>query len=122
MWQVDNNECLQFMSDSIVNATHMYIQQDQPVPSWVYNLTQPLQAEKIELVKVYGSPNVFSQFQPHVTLATDSKTPQQLFDVVSAMNISSCAFSTFMVGIGRTGPFGTVLRSGGDLADYNITK
>ncbi len=64
MWTVNNNECLQLTSDTIVNATYDLIVPNQPIPSWVYKLPEPERSEKIAMIKKYGSPNVFDQFQP----------------------------------------------------------
>jgi hypothetical protein len=44
---------------------------NQTIPDWVQHLPEPERSAKIAFIKQYGSPNVFSQFQPHVTLACD---------------------------------------------------
>jgi len=69
MWEADRIHCMQYFSDAIVNNTYEFIVPDQPVPSWVYQLPEPVRSEKLALFKKYGSPNVFSQFDPHITLA-----------------------------------------------------
>ena len=43
----------------------------QPAPGWVNSLPEPERTEKLNDIKKYGSPNVFGQFAPHVTLAWD---------------------------------------------------
>jgi hypothetical protein len=67
MMNVDVTSCLQLFSDTIVNASYHLAQPNQPVPEWVEALSEPQRSEKIRLVKVYGSPNVFSQFEAHVS-------------------------------------------------------
>src|SRR5262249_19221860 len=64
MWNVLDSECLQLMSDMVVEATYAFIVPNQTVPSWVYQLPEPERSEKIAYVQTYGSPNVFKQFQP----------------------------------------------------------
>eukprot|EP01102_Stenamoeba_stenopodia_P001180 TRINITY_DN11025_c0_g1_i1.p1 TRINITY_DN11025_c0_g1~~TRINITY_DN11025_c0_g1_i1.p1 ORF type:complete len:255 (-),score=48.40 TRINITY_DN11025_c0_g1_i1:122-886(-) len=107
MWNVNNTACLQRMSDLVVNSTYMYIVPNQTVPSWVYQLPEPERSEKIAYVQKYGSPNVFSQFQPHVTLAwDDTDNLQEVFDMLP---IKPITFLSPSVGIGNVGPYGTVL-------------
>eukprot|EP01132_Coremiostelium_polycephalum_P003594 gene3594-4476_t len=107
MWDVVNNECLQYMSDLIVNNTYQYIVPNQPIPSWVYSLPEPLRSEKIAMITKYGSPNVFSQFQPHVTLAWDSQ--DNLTNAFNQINIQPTTFVSPSIGIGNVGSYGTVL-------------
>ncbi len=38
MWNVLNTACLQFASDSIVNATYTLAVPNQPVPAWYVNV------------------------------------------------------------------------------------
>lgn len=64
MWMGPASPCLQLMSDSLVNATMQYIVPNQPIPSWINTLPEPLREEKIAMIEKYGSPNVFTQFQP----------------------------------------------------------
>lgn len=80
--------CLQFMSDAVVNATYVIAAflswklhtlcmyhlavPNQTIPIWVQHLPEPERSEKIAFIRQYGSPNVFTQFQPHVTLACDA--------------------------------------------------
>jgi hypothetical protein len=66
---VELSTCLQLLSDTLVHRTHHLITQPAPIPDWVYALKEPLRSRKIHLIQQYGSPNVFSEFQPHVTVA-----------------------------------------------------
>jgi hypothetical protein len=122
MANVTRSACLQEYSDLIVNATHQLSQPNQSVPSWVYNLPEPERREKIELVRRYGSPNVFAGFDPHVTLAWSNDTNA----VVSAISELRArwmpsAFSGELVAAGSTGHHGTVLQ-GRDVGVYNVSQ
>jgi len=117
MWNVINNQCLQSSSDVVVNATYDLAVPNQPVPDWVYKLPEPERSEKIEMIKLYGSPNVFSQFQPHVTLAYDNATADNFGVVFSELPSSPFTSISPMLGMGRVGNWGTVLR-GKDYADW----
>merc|ERR1711865_431882 len=66
MMNVSLSPCLQRYSDLIVNATYGYARPNQTAPGWVHTLPEPERSEKIAMSAKYGSPNVFSQFQPHV--------------------------------------------------------
>ena len=67
----------------------------------------------------YGSPNVFNQFAPHVSLAWSTDT-EAIADAVKALNVSTTVFAGEIVAMGSVGPHGTVLK-GKDLARFNIT-
>ncbi len=84
-----------------------------------YKLPEPLRTEKIEMIEKYGSPNVFSQFQPHVTLAYDNATADNFAAVFNAMPSSPLTVLSPTLGMGRVGNWGTVLR-GKDFADWPL--
>ncbi|KAM9973296.1 hypothetical protein ACTFIR_012672 [Dictyostelium discoideum] len=107
MWSVQNNQCLQYLSDLVVNNTFQYITPNQTIPDWVYSLPEPLRDEKIAMIKKYGSPNVFDQFQPHVTLAWDEI--DNLTIAFNQVDVQPTSFYSPSIGIGNTGPYGTVL-------------
>ncbi|EGC28475.1 hypothetical protein DICPUDRAFT_160097 [Dictyostelium purpureum] len=107
MWEVQNSPCLQFLSDLIVNNTYQYITPNQTIPDWVYQLPEPLRDEKIAMIKKYGSPNVYDQFQPHVTLAWDEVDNLTL--AFEQVGVQPTSFYSPSIGIGNTGPYGTVL-------------
>jgi hypothetical protein len=108
MWDVNVIPCLQEMSNSMVAALYRFITPNQPIPDWVLQLPEPMRSEKITLIKTYGSPNVFSQFQAHVTLAWDDK--ENMGPAFNALNLQPKTFVPTQVGIGQVGPHGTVLR------------
>eukprot|EP00761_Pharyngomonas_kirbyi_P006634 gb/GECH01006642.1/.p1 GENE.gb/GECH01006642.1/~~gb/GECH01006642.1/.p1 ORF type:complete len:281 (+),score=59.19 gb/GECH01006642.1/:1-843(+) len=122
MWSVVDTDCLQYMSNRIVNKTVSYAVFPQSVPEWVHSIPDnTTRQEKTHYVKKYGSPNVFDQFQPHVTLAHDSQTPKKLKETFEKVNISGCSFKVKTIGMGTVGPFGTVMR-GQDFKDFNLIK
>lgn len=122
LWKIPVVPCLQYWSDLIVNATFDLATPNQQVPSWVFSLPPDLQALKIAMVHQYGSPNVFSQFEPHVTIAADSATPQRLSDIVSSPAFPAVVAHPDVqdIAIGSAGPFGTVLR-GQNLGRWNLS-
>ena len=109
------------MSDRIVNATHRFAVPNQPVPSWVNGLPEPEKSEKIKAIQEYGSPNVFSQFAPHVTLAFDSAPADNLTAAFESLVVKDATCTPITVGLGSVGPHGTVLASK-DLADFAIPE
>ncbi|KYQ90872.1 hypothetical protein DLAC_07743 [Tieghemostelium lacteum] len=107
MWNATVLPCLQYLSDFVVNNTYQYITPNQSIPSWVYALPEPIRSEKIAMITKYGSPNVFSQFQPHITLAWDAI--DNLVNVFDTINIQPHQFYSPSIGIGNVGDYGTVL-------------
>lgn len=122
LWDVLPNTCLSLLSNQTVLALAQYIVPNQPVPEWVYDLPEPERSRKIELVKDYGSPNVFDQFQPHVTLAFDSNgsVPGSLFlGVMTSIPLPAVAPQTPVLALGAVGAHGTVIR-GKDYAAWPL--
>ena len=127
MLAVDLPACLQQMSDSVVTALAPYRVLNQTLPSWVPQLQNATErAEKERLFKLYGSPNVFSQFQPHITLAFDAQNPtthrlNSLFDSPELRHLASHPLTQDVdeIAMGTVGPHGTVLR-GKDLATFRV--
>lgn len=117
MWDVKLTACLQRWSDNLVSALQTYIVPNQPIPDWVLTLPEPIRTKKIDYIKRYGSPNVFDQFQPHVTLAFDH------FDAMrpafAALNLRPRSLKPVAIGVGKVGPHGTVLR-GQNLARFAL--
>jgi hypothetical protein len=112
LWNMQVSQCLQRLSDLVVRATYRYMVPDQPIPAWVESLPEPARSAKIQMIRLYGSPNVFSQFNPHVTLAFD--VADNLTEIFHQMPIpASFPFTVLEIGIGAVGPNGTVLRVGG---------
>lgn len=116
---VSLSTCLQFLSDAVVNATHMYAKANQSVPEWVRSLPEPERSEKIAMVEQYGSPNVFSQFMAHVSIGFGSNA-SAVDHGVDNLHFESTAMDIEALVIGLVGPHGTVLR-GHDLACLDLT-
>ena len=112
MLSVALTDCLQLLSDSVVNATSTFVTPEAKasVPSWIYDLPEDQQQAKVDMVHSFGSPNVFSAFQPHVTLLADAANTTELLSVASSNEVASLSSSVGLVGFGAVGPFGTVLK------------
>jgi len=96
LWWVEKSECLQLMSDRLVNRTQKYIDRKSRffIPDWVKNIPDEKTREaKIQMIKLYGSANVFSQFDPHVVLGYDLKTRFALRNIVSNLAVNPCSFN-----------------------------
>ena len=120
MLNVSLTSCLQRYSDTIVNATYQLSEPNQTAPSWVHSLPEPERDEKIHDIQAYGSPNVFSQFQPHVTLAWSSDT-EAIKKAAAALQFNSITFQSTVLGLGTVGSHGTVLQHQ-DYGVYNLTE
>ena len=122
MMNVTKTACLQGYSDTLVNATHEYSEPNQTAPGWVKNLPEPERSEALRDIAEYGSPNVFAQFAPHVSLAWSADAAAVAAAVQAlAPRWRPASFVGDVVAMGSVGPHGTVLR-GKDLATYNMTS
>jgi hypothetical protein len=115
MLSVTNTDCLQLMSDALVNATNQFVEPSAKdyIPSWIYDLPEDQQQAKIDMIHAYGSPNVFASFQPHVTLVADAANTTELAAVVdtwTCQHLEILSSPIQSVGFGSVGPFGTVLK------------
>jgi hypothetical protein len=117
MWGVAISPCLQLLSDAVVNATYEWHDYTMPVPAWVYNISDPAaRDEMIAYCKTYGSPGVFRQFSPHVTLAWDDVDDMRPLLALSYPRMKAVATT---IALGVVGPHGTVLR-GKDIKQWKI--
>lgn len=64
---LENNKNLQSLCDKICDKLKFLRVKSDYVPEWAKNMP-----EKVRCIKEYGSPNVFSQFDPHLTLLAKS--------------------------------------------------
>ena len=72
------------------------------MPTWVKNYPNKLTA-----FKRYGSPNVFQNFQPHLTLLANEKSPQlAVINKQIQANPSKAQGQIIGVGIGISNQFG----------------
>eukprot|EP01013_Petalomonas_cantuscygni_P038455 TRINITY_DN69596_c0_g1_i1.p1 TRINITY_DN69596_c0_g1~~TRINITY_DN69596_c0_g1_i1.p1 ORF type:complete len:295 (-),score=30.67 TRINITY_DN69596_c0_g1_i1:80-964(-) len=134
MWDVAASRCVRYLCDSIVNVTHTLITPNQTIPGWVQKLPEPERSAKVHMIRDYGSPNVFDQFFPHITVAFDDTTalpfalPAQgtrahpgraaadnLTAAVSSLPaglLDATRFYAPAVSVSLVGPHGTVPRDG----------
>lgn len=119
MLNVSLSPCLRHTADAVVNATHQLAVPNQTVPSWVYQLPEPERSEKVRDVQLYGSPNVYTQFEPHVTIGWDANATA-VAAAVATLRARPASFRAGSVAIGTSGPHGTVLRRR-DLAVFNLS-
>ena len=121
MYSVQNNHSLLSLSNAIVEKLHRFIYPHQPVPSWVYDLPEPSRSRKIEYVNKYGSPNIFDEFEPHMTVGYDVNDDNEeqrrniLWNVLSNddddnNDAMACKPESIgAIGIGVVGDWGTVV-------------
>ncbi len=64
---LENNKDLQSLCDEVTNRLAFLRAKSDYVPEWAKSMPA-----KVECIKKYGSPNVFSQFDPHLTLLAKS--------------------------------------------------
>lgn len=110
-WKVQNTPELQKISDLVVNATRQFIAPNQPIPGWVLSLPEPLRSIKIHYIQQYGSPNVFDQFVPHITILYDDADPHtNVVTAVNGLQPEERFAKLCILGVGSVGQAGTVLR------------
>eukprot|EP00656_Telonema_subtile_P035707 TRINITY_DN39667_c0_g1_i1.p1 TRINITY_DN39667_c0_g1~~TRINITY_DN39667_c0_g1_i1.p1 ORF type:complete len:250 (+),score=40.33 TRINITY_DN39667_c0_g1_i1:129-878(+) len=120
MLNVSLTPCLQRYSDLVVNATFQYAAPNQSAPAWVKTLPEPTRSEKLRDIALYGSPNVFSQFQPHVSFGWSANTSAVTEGVAALLeHWESASYNPELVAMGTVGPHGTVIR-GKDYANFTF--
>ena len=65
MLDAENNDTIQGLADEITVSLNKYRAKDEHVPDWAKSIP-----EKVKSFNLYGSPNVFTSFDPHITLLT----------------------------------------------------
>ena len=81
-------------------------------------LPEPTKSEKEADIIIYGSPNVFTQFEPHVTVGYDC-TACVSEALAGYAPPSVLPFVPTVLGMGTVGDYGTVMR-GEDMADFEL--
>ena len=109
MYGIENTVALKSLSNSIVLALYKYREPGQLVPDWVYNLPEPTRSKKIGYVQKYGSPNVFDEFDPHVTVGYDEIVPSDERRRVLEQYWGCLDDLTLNIGVGIVGSHGTVV-------------
>ena len=117
-WPVQPSDCLQVLSDSIVDELYKFIKRPPIVPEWVWALPEPQRIRKLKMIQRYGSPNVMDEFEPHVTVGYDvtaSTNNDTRRARIRAMNRIAtgmpkpCGGSIRIAAVARVGIGGTVL-------------
>ena len=120
-WPVQASDCLQMLSDSIVDELNKFIKRPPTIPDWVWTLPEPQRSRKLEMIRRYGSPNVYSEFQPHVTVGYDATTPtnstakrarERVMNRIADMMPKPCGGMIRTGAVGKVGIGGTVLAGG----------
>ncbi len=129
-WNInDPYQCLQLLSNQTVEKFSKFRSSNISIPEWIYSLPEPLREEKIQQILLWGSPNVFNQFVPHITLFYDNSIEidgpiiDRTLEQLEEKNIPTRAKfpnNGIEMAIGLTGPYGTVIR-GKDLASGIIS-
>jgi hypothetical protein len=115
MFAVPRKDCLQSLSNDVVRALNPYITKPQEIPPWVYTLPLLQRWRKIYMISKYGSPNVFSEYEPHITVGYDEVASVQgrsdALGSIASPQLSCQAWITH-VAIARVGVGGSVLQDG----------
>lgn len=115
MYPIVKTPCLQQLSDDLVLALNPYIRRPPTVPAWIYNLPIIPRWRKIWLINKYGSPNVFGDFDPHVTVGYDEETTvesrKNLLQDLSGLSLE-CKGTLSTVSVAKVGVGGSVLQDG----------
>ena len=115
MLSTSNTKCLQGLSNKLVEKLSKYLTNEakSTIPEWIYTLPIETQQEKIKLINEYGSPNVFDDFIPHVTLTYDEESSRQNDYVKSVSDLvlgEVIVSGVEEVGFGVVGVAGSVVR------------
>lgn len=108
---VDKNSQLQKLSDEVIYKLNVLRYKGSDVPSWAKNI--PVKRESFEK---YGSPNAFSQFDPHFSvLAADITDDQSAFasdinSIIKSQNVKPMTAEVESIGIGFTDNYGQVTK------------
>ncbi len=121
MLNVTKDACLQRFSDTLVNATHALAEPNQTAPGWVHDLPEPERSEKLRYVKLYGSPNVFGQFAPHVSVGWSPDADAVAAAVAALPAAGDSWFRGERLAMGSVGAHGTVL-TGDDFGVWNVSQ
>ena len=128
MYQTIRYQEIQNLSNVIVNNTQSFVTQNQSIPDWIHNIQdEEKKYKKIHYIEKYGSPNVYDEFDPHVTCGYDSSSTEDKKEIVhnrfSILNninnlTPKCGGWIKEVRIGKVGNYGTVV--GEPIAVFNM--
>eukprot|EP00128_Syssomonas_multiformis_P006464 Colp12_sorted_trinity150504_noHs@27377 len=109
-WNVQNNLCIQRLSDRILSNTLSYTSANKTVPAWVQDLPEPQRSDLTKKSKLFGSPGVLDGFQPHVTIGYDQTSDGTFKSAIPTLAPPKTAFAINRLAVGVVGPYGTVVR------------
>ena len=92
MLDAENNGIIQGLADEVTVRLNKYRATDAKVPDWAKSIP-----EKVKSFNLYGSPNVFTSFDPHITLLTP-EDPAKIDTFTSKYNFKP--FKAKVIGIG----------------------
>ncbi len=126
MYHVLLDDQIQILSNKIVEYTQPFVKRNQSIPTWVDNIIdEKVKLKKIKFIKKYGSPNVFDEFDPHVTVGYDDyngskskEKDEERNQILDEMDWEQCNGWIDQVRIGLVGNYGTVV--GGPLATIDF--
>jgi hypothetical protein len=114
MLDISNSKKLQKLSNKVVKELAKYRDTNYIMPDWVkYYPT------KLDSFKKYGSPNTFSQFDPHLSiLAADLKNNQSranfekdFNNAIKGINPQQSEFEIHAIGFGEVDKYGQVIKT-----------
>ena len=108
MLPIAASRCLQSMSDILVMRVHHLALPNQTAPGWLLSLPEPQRSAKLSMLNLFGSPNVFSQYEPHVTLACSANV-SELHRAARALDGILPPFNPLQVRVSKSGACGTAL-------------
>ena len=92
MLDAENNGIIQGLADEVTVRLNKYRATDAKIPDWAKSIP-----EKVKSFNLYGSPNVFMNFDPHITLLTP-EDPAKIDTFTSKYNFKP--FKAKIIGIG----------------------
>lgn len=110
---VEPSQALQRLADTVTLAAEPLRDHSVQAPAWM-----AAYPDKLPAFQRYGSPNVFMQYQPHLSLLADEKSPELAAFVAAAQAQPPQASGEVTgIGIGVTDANGQIVRT---LAEYPL--
>ena len=97
-----NNQNIQQLADEITVNLTKYRKKDIETPEWVRYFP-----EKEKLFNLYGSPDVFINFNPHVTLLTQQNS-SKINSFILNYNFTPFKTKAISIGIGKVNNLGQI--------------
>ena len=99
---VDNSTELQRLADEVTLAIEPLRNKNSPIPDWVANYPN-----KKAAFERYGSPNVFQNFAPHLTLLAEENSPELInFSRMMTTQQPKAQGAVIGIGVGITDKWG----------------